>query len=83
VGPFPDAKVPASLIHRVRGIKNKRDFLDGVVHLAHGMHGLLRDIRFALRMFRFEPAFAFVAVIVLAIGTGANAARRYTGCAFA
>jgi len=38
------------------------------------MNGFWNDIRFGLRMFRVEPAFAFLAVAVLAIGTGATTA---------
>ena len=44
------------------------------MHSLSRMSGFRNDLRFGLRMFRVEPAFAFLAVAVLAIGTGATTA---------
>src|SRR6187399_2013893 len=38
------------------------------------MESLVRDLRHALRMFRENPAFTAVAVLVLAVGIGVNTA---------
>ena len=38
------------------------------------MESLLHDVRFALRTFRRQPAFAFIAILTLALGMGANSA---------